>query len=129
MKSFWYYSWSESNPASSFLDNMPQLQASVRLINHESRQLEPFLFSNLPAEVKVEGENLKHLARKVNGKIEVVIVNHGSTPVEKMRLTLPDKPIRKAEYLLDPDRHPTLVGGAITQKLAPFGVVVYRLEP
>lgn len=128
MKSFWYYSWSESIPTTSFLDNTPQLQSAVRLINHESRMLEPFLFSTKSVEVKVEGENLKHLAREVNGKIEVVVVNHGKTPVEKMRLSIPGKPIRKAEYLLEKDRRPTVVGGAVTEQLEPFGVAVYRLE-
>ncbi|MCC6422333.1 MAG: carbohydrate binding domain-containing protein [Phycisphaerales bacterium] len=128
MNSFWYYSWSESIPTSSFLDNMPQLQASVRLVNHESIVMEPFLFSSKPVEVKVEGENLKHLARDVNGKTEVVIVNYGKTPVDKMRLSIPGKTIRKAEYLLDSGRQPKIANGAVIDQLAPFGVGVYRLE-
>jgi hypothetical protein len=78
--------------------------------------------------VKVEGENLKHLARDVNGKTEVVIVNYGKTPVDKMRLSIPGKTIRKAEYLLDSGRQPKIANGAVIDQLAPFGVGVYRLE-
>jgi len=128
MKSFWYYSWWESVPSHSFLANLPQLQGSVRLINHESKIMEPFLFSTSEVKIKVEGDNLMSLAKEVDGATEVVVVNFGRTTLDKMRLSVPGKIIRKAEYLLDKGRQPKLVGGAVVDQLAPFGVGAYRLE-